>query len=46
VLEFVAAIVADAALLWSMSLLNKTGITETVFDVAPQIRQRRYLVMN
>jgi hypothetical protein len=41
VLEFVDAIVADAALLRSMSLLNKNGFTETLFDVAPQILQRR-----
>jgi hypothetical protein len=46
VLEFVAVIVADAASLWSMSLLNKTRITETVFDVSPQLLQRRYLVTN
>jgi hypothetical protein len=41
VLEFVAAIVADLWLLWSMSLLSKTEFTETLFDVAPQILQRR-----
>ena len=29
-----------------MSLLNKNGFTETLFDVAPQILHRRYLVMN
>jgi hypothetical protein len=41
VLEFVDAIVVDAASLWSMLLLNKSGFTETLFDVAPQILQRR-----
>ena len=29
-----------------MSLLNKNGFTEMLFDVAPQILHRRYLVMN
>jgi hypothetical protein len=44
--KFDAAIVAAAASLWSMSLLNKNGFTETLFDVAPQILHRRYLVTN
>jgi hypothetical protein len=39
--KFDAAIVAAAASLWSMSLLNKNGFTETLFDVAPQILHRR-----
>ena len=43
---FVDAIVTDAASLRSMLLLNKNGFTETLFDVAPQILHRRYLVMN
>ena len=43
---FDAAIVTDAASLGSMSLLNKNGFTETLFDVAPQILHRRYLVTN
>ena len=43
---FDAAIVVDAASLRSMSLLNKTRFTETVFDVALQIPHRRYLVVN
>ena len=45
-MKFDAAIVTDAASLGSMLLLNKNGFTETLFDVAPQILQRRYLVVN
>ena len=44
--KFVDAIVTDAASLGSMLLLNKNGFTETLFDVAPQILHRRYLVVN